>query len=251
MESEVVKVICPSHKRADRVLTKKIINNLALCVPEAQAEDYKQHNPECEIIEHPDDIIGLPLKRQWIYEQYKNVFMLDDDVDGVVRRYEDSSRPNMEKDPEFIYDLIQTTALNALNAECKMYGFSNIPTPISYVSMHPIKMSGYIGGHATGMLESEHLNWNECEGKAVEDFWISGLNAYHYRKMFIDTRFCFHQRDTFTNRGGLAEFRNLEQEEFDTKWLQRMFGKDVIQRKQNSKMRSLKTQSERRMKLPF
>jgi hypothetical protein len=39
-------IVCPSHKRADRVLTKKAVAGLILCVPESQVAEYREHNPD-------------------------------------------------------------------------------------------------------------------------------------------------------------------------------------------------------------
>lgn len=56
------KIVIPSYKRADRVLTKEICKDVILCVPESQEEDYKNYNPDVEIVCHPDSVKGLPAK---------------------------------------------------------------------------------------------------------------------------------------------------------------------------------------------
>ncbi|MEA5257215.1 hypothetical protein VB264_05410 [Arcicella aquatica] len=48
-----------------------------------------------------------------------------------------------------------------------------------------------------------------------------------------DTRFYFAQKDTFVNRGGLAEFRNIEAEQKDFEYLQQIFGKEIITLRKN------------------
>lgn len=58
-----LKIVIPSHKRHDRVFAKKIVKDPIICVAESQADIYKRYNPECEIVSHPDDIIGLIPKR--------------------------------------------------------------------------------------------------------------------------------------------------------------------------------------------
>ena len=54
-----LKIVIPSHKRHDRVFAKKLVNNPIICVAESQADLYRQYNPECEIVTHPDDVIEV------------------------------------------------------------------------------------------------------------------------------------------------------------------------------------------------
>lgn len=80
-----IPIVCPSAGRSHKVLTKRIIpEGLILCVPEAEAGLYEKHNPTCEIVAHPDSIIGLAPKRQWIIERWPSVFMVDDDITHVA-----------------------------------------------------------------------------------------------------------------------------------------------------------------------
>ena len=75
-----LRIVIPSHKRHDRVFAKKLVNDPIICVAESQADLYRQFNPDCEIVTHPDDVIGLIPKRNWMAKHFKNLFMLDDDV---------------------------------------------------------------------------------------------------------------------------------------------------------------------------
>lgn len=74
------KIVIPSHKRHDRVFAKKLVNDPIICVAECQADLYRQFNPDCEIVTHPDDVVGLIPKRNWMAKYFKELFMLDDDV---------------------------------------------------------------------------------------------------------------------------------------------------------------------------
>ena len=42
---------------------KKLVLDPIICVAESQADLYRQYNPDCEIVTHPDDVIGLIPKR--------------------------------------------------------------------------------------------------------------------------------------------------------------------------------------------
>ena len=66
--NEVVKILVPSFKRPNTVLTTKAVANCSLVVPEKQEKDYKRHN-DVPVIAHPNSIQGISNVRQWIYEQ--------------------------------------------------------------------------------------------------------------------------------------------------------------------------------------
>lgn len=241
-----VKVVIPSHRRWDRVLTTMAVDNAILCVAESQRSLYEKCNKGVEIVTHPDSVIGLARKRDWIIKHFKNVFMLDDDVEGLSRIYVGKGEPTTVE-PDEAYDIIQATAHAAHEAGAYLFGFSSSPAPISYDPFHPIRLSGYVTGCAHGVLEGSKL-WYNPDIICNEDYWISLLNAHHHRLLWKDTRFYWKQKDTFVNRGGLAEFRNIEAEEKDFQLLQRVFGDVVELRKnqQNSKHPFQKT-----LRLPF
>ena len=242
-----VKVIVPSHKRWDKVVTAQSISGIAICVPESQADAYAACNKNIEIITHPDSVVGLLAKRQWILDNFKAVAMIDDDIEVVRRMYVEKGEEN-ELEPDEAYELIQYTAFNAKMAGAYFFGFSNSPDPRFYDSLNPIKMSGWANGCAFGILPGSKL-WYNQDIKCNCDYWISALNGYYHRKAWIDTRFYFNQMDTFVARGGQAEFRSNFAEEADFKILQRVFGQNVISLRSNKK--NLKHQFQKSLKLPF
>lgn len=80
-------IIVPSHKRAGKVITHHAVSGCKICIPESQKNDYLKFHSPSEIITHPDNIIGLFPKRQWILEQFPDVFMLDDDITEMRYMY--------------------------------------------------------------------------------------------------------------------------------------------------------------------
>jgi len=244
---EAVKVVIPSHKRADRVVTLGAVSNAILCVEDSQKEMYSQSNPGVEIVTHPDSIIGLARKRDWIIKHFGDVFMLDDDIEDLRRVYVEKGE-QAKVPPDVAYDIIQVTANACRDAGFHLFGFSTAPTPLHYDSLSPIRLSGYFTGCAHGVLKGSKL-WYNPEIICNEDYWISCLNAFHHRGGYKDLRFYWSQKDTFVNRGGLAEFRNVDSEEKDFKLLQRVFGRDVIDMRKNKK--GMKHPFQKTFRLPF
>ena len=96
-----IKIVIPSHKRWDRILTTKVVDAI-VCIPESQEDMYKEHNPDVELVTHPDSVVGLTLKRQWIYEHFKNVLMLDDDITEFKRVYVKKNDKIRDKEGELL-----------------------------------------------------------------------------------------------------------------------------------------------------
>lgn len=246
--SAPVKIIIPSHKRAERVTTRHVVADAAICVPFAQVEEYTRYNPECEIIGHPDEIIGLAPKRQWIYETFKNVFMLDDDITEFKRLYVTSNYRVNNK--QLVRDIIYQTAISAKESGAFLFGFSKNNNPTAYRSLSPISLTGFINGCAHGLLEGSKL-WYNPRVTAVEDYWISCLNAHYHRYCWKDMRFTFIQQATFMNPGGQSDFRNLATEKADYEFLVKCFGSEVIRIKKESSLRKLQHPYEKTINLPF
>lgn len=243
-----VKIVIPSHKRPTRVRTLSAVAGVSLCVEESQASIYKKCNPGVEIITHPDSIIGLAAKRAWMIKNLGSIFMLDDDITDMRRVYTESGEDAVVH-PDTAHDLIQSAAYSAHQAGCYLFGFSTSPSPMTFDAQNPIQLKGFATGCAHGVLEGSKL-WYNPDVVATEDYWISLLNAYHHRKMWKDTRFYFSQKETFVNRGGQAEFRNMDTEKADYELLNRTFG-DAIQLRANGKAGNLKHEFQKSLKLPF
>ena len=226
MEQEI-KVVIASHKRAGRITTHKRVANSIICIPESQLAEYREHvGPDYEIVTHPDSVIGLSWKRQWMYEHFGDAFHLDDDLMFMKRIYTESGEPD-KVSPANIYEIIQSTARAARAAGAYVFGFNTSGKPFTYQALQPIQMSGYVNTCAFGLLTGSKLYFRP-EMRYQEDYWLAGLNAYHHRKVWRDNRFYFHFGETWTGTGGLAEFRNLGSLEEILKELQSLFGNDVI-----------------------
>ena len=103
-----LKIVIPSHKRHDRVFAKKLVNNPIICVAESQADLYRQYNPECEIVTHPDDVIGLIPKRNWMARHFGDLMMLDDDVHVVKTLFCEKGETGVIRDPDQITHIIES-----------------------------------------------------------------------------------------------------------------------------------------------
>ena len=220
------KIVIPSYKRADRVLTKEICKDVILCVPESQEEDYKNYNPDVEIVCHPDSVKGLPAKRNWMAKHFTELFMIDDDVAYVQDMTIGIGEPSSIRNKNEVYDLIQILYAIAKLLGVSLFGFGNIPTPMQYNEFEPYKLTNRVTGCSYGVIYGENTVWNE-DIPLKEDFWISGYVLYKERKILVDNRYHFVQKDTFVNAGGLSEFRSSQTEMKSILAIKKYFGDSI------------------------
>lgn len=222
-----IAIVIPSAGRADAVLTK--IAGAILYVPASEEAAYRKHNPDVEILAHADNAHrNLAEKRQDIYERWRDVFMVDDDIAFVSRLYLPGNNREQHLAPDEVRDLVQITAENARSAGLHLFGFSNHPNAKHYYPHKPIGLTSYINASAFGLLWSDKLYFTS-RTTAAESHWINLLNAAMHRKCWTDTRFCFAQapKSTFFRPGGQTAHRTLQTELEDTLFLRRMFGQAV------------------------
>ena len=221
------KIVIPSHKRHDRVFAKKLVNDPIICVAESQADLYQQFNPECEIVTHPDDVMGLIPKRNWMAKHFGELFMLDDDVHACKPIYVEKGEPSRIKDKDKITNIIQSLFEMASMMDVHLFGFTARISPVMYDESAFLSLSKMITGCSYGVIYNKNTWWNE-EIRLKEDFWISCYMKYKERKVLTDLRYNFEQKNTFVNAGGLASIRNQEEERKSILFIKKNFGDSIL-----------------------
>ena len=157
--------------------------------------------------------------------------MLYDDIYYLLKLYNYKGEEGIIRDRELAYNIIQNCYENAKQCECFLFGFSKETRPQFYNEFKPIELTGYVNGCALGLIKNKNLKFIK-ETIAVEDYYVSGLNAYYNRTAYIDMRYTFKQKATMKNLGGLASFRSLETERNDTLFLKKCFGDSITIKKE-------------------
>lgn len=230
-----VQPIIVSHKRAGQVTTHKFIAGCTVCVPESQADDYERLHPDLPRLVHPDSVVGLWAKRQWIKERVGDHMQFDDDGIGIYRIYRSlGGWRKSVMSPDRAYDLIQRTGERCRAFGAYFFGFAPHAHPMTYDGLKPFRFGGYIAGGNLGFLEGCKVWWpTDVSFGDGCDQWACLLNAYYHRYSFSDRRFAFAARQTYIGGGGLNEFRagRVEQEQLAVlAYLQEHFGHRVIVR---------------------
>ena len=251
MVMELVKLVIVSHKRAETIKSHKSFANAVVCIPESQEADYRRYNPSLNIYTHPDTVKGLAAKYIWCYKEFGNVALIGDDIDFLRRNWVADAKDKKSRiDPETAYEIIQSTAYTAKQMGAKLFAFSKESNPVAYSGQRPFKVSGLASGGVIGLLDGFKMELTtDCV--AGLDYFLSGLNAYYHRYLFVDERYFTQCKEgTFVSRGGMAEFRTMETEEKDLLMLRNLFG-DAIIIKKNANLRRLKHKFDKTLKIPF
>lgn len=243
-----IKIVIPSANRASRVRTKMVVNDAILCVPKSQVKEYKNFN-DLEVVGHPDSIIGLGNKRNWICEHFGDVFMLDDDLTSMRRMYVKGKGQSriIRKD---VTAIIQQTAETARLLGVYLFGFAPTPDPRLFHAYNPFRMTGGVIGCAMGILKGSKLKFNP-DVIASNDYYISLLNAFYHRRVFCDYRYSFEAHGTFKSAGGLGDSRMIKSEKSDYLLLRALFGDAVRRKKQNRVTATLSHEYQKKFNLPF
>jgi hypothetical protein len=155
--------------------------------------------------------------------------MVDDDVTDVRRTY----LPGGAKRParltvDEIADAIQATAETAAGFGAYLFGWSTCSDPLNYTPQQPFRLTGYVNGCAMGIRRGSKLFFHG-DALTVEDYWISLINAYRHRHVFVDLRFAVTAG--FVSAGGMAETRTAEATENGYALLKANFGAAVGRKK--------------------
>lgn len=247
MEIEI-KVVIPSKGRANTITTHKHIANAIVCVAQSELKEYKKFHPDIEFSTHPDNVIGLGPKREWIRKKFGNVMMIDDDILGM-NRLTAKKGERSRLDPETAYWIIQQCGNLAKLAGCYLFGFNTYVTPISYIGTQPFDSRGFVNGAAMGLLKGSDKIKFHPDIKVNHDIYITGLNAFFYRKAFIDNRYCITQDGIGNKVGGAASARTREAELNDLNILKKCFGTAI--KESSPKDTSVKHEFYKKLVIPY
>lgn len=240
-EQGLIPIVVPSHKRPNALHVLGAISNVIVCIPEAQAESYRQANPDVEFVTHPDEVLGISNKRQWMYEKFGDMFMVDDDVTRFTRMMIPPKGSWMaevadETDtltPDEAYDVVQQLAQVAREMGAMVYGLSHSNNPTYAKPMEPFSFNKFISAATMGLFKSPHLFFPSDEpAKVCEDNFMVLLNAHYHRYALVDNRYGIERYPTSKNTGGMGTQRTVDLEKQAFFYLKEKFGA-AVQRKQS------------------
>jgi hypothetical protein len=246
-----VTIVCPTHGRAGNVKTFRVFgDDLLLSVSESQAPLYREAYPDAELDVHPDSVVGLSAKRQFRYDRFGDVFMVDDDVASLMDMARPAGGSARVDDPQRARDVVQRAFDQAEDMGAFLFGFNQNADPAMYRPQLPFRLTGFIGGHAMGVRKGSKLWFPKTGMHGSEDMWVSALNAHAHRFCLIDQRYCFVQLGTFSSKGGQAAMRTMKSLEVNLEALRESFG-DAITRKKGTMRAGLSHEFQITLNVPW
>lgn len=214
-----------SRGRHKSITTHKLLKDYVVVVPESELKLYSKVINKKDLISIPDEIIGLGAVRNWVLENFNRdiIIMFDDDIKHLINLTRLS--PIKITDVETIDQIIQNTVINAIDAECKLFGFSQKGDVRKYRSNEPFQLKTWVGGVVGISRSRNNLQFTVVnKGKVDVDYTLQHL--LKFRKVWVDERFCFYQ-DRDCNIGGSSQFRNSETMKKEMQYLKDKWGKYI------------------------
>ena len=250
-----LKIVIPSRGRADRVLAKNAVVDPIICVRASSADEYREHNPEVEVVAHPDEVEdrSFTAKLQWILDHFGNVMYLDDDSEYMLRLYAPKgARAAAKMTAEEATAIVHSTYLAAQDIGAYYWGFNTQVNPLAFSGHVPIKVSGMCWGNGCGIRYADDgckLFW-EPTIRTNNDYWMALLNAHHHRYAYFDHRFVFLAKGTFNTPGGASAYRTEAVEKTAYEKLKMYFGERITLKK-DAPLAKRKHRYQPQINLPF
>jgi hypothetical protein len=164
--------------------------------------------------------------------EYPCVVMVDDDVTHIYSqvgfhklRIEDAGTARA---------LVERTAIAAMDAGARVFGFQQAARPLTYANFRPFSVNTWVGG-VVGIIGRDLRYDTSLLLRADIDFCLQSL--MHDRFVLVDGRYSFiHTR--FAGAGGNAKQRSAARHEQEIRYLKRKWGRflDVVQAKGTTRL---------------
>jgi hypothetical protein len=242
-------IVSPSHGRAGSVKVTRLLPDIPLCVPASQAAAYRESNPENELIVHPDEVVGLSAKRQWLFERYGDLFMLDDDVQYMMELMRAGGGSKRITDPQTVRDLITRLFDQAEQMGAYLVGFANFANPATVWPQEPFQLTGFVPGRAIGVRAGGKLFFPD-QVLITDDLFVSALNAHYHRFCLRDNRYVFMAPGTWKNPGGMNVHRSWETMLRNNQLMIDLFGEAIVL-KTGSTAAKIKHEAQLALRMPW
>lgn len=225
-----VAVVCPSYRRAGRVITRRWWPDLTLAVRESEAEEYAaQEGGDLLII--PDGAVqDLPSTRNWLLDNlfatHEFVLMVDDDL-AEVGHFEirDGKAVDLPYDSESIWHLIEQGCQLARDAEVHLWGVNVQADPKFYREYSPFAFLSPVLDPFKAHRRSAPRYDARVAFKMDFDFWLQHIRADHKT---LRLNYAYYRADHFKLPGGMTSQRSLEVEREHGAALVRKWGSRVV-----------------------
>lgn len=231
-------VAIPTYKRAGNVPTLSLFDNPVLFVDTAELEQYRAEYPNATIVEYVGEG-GLTPKLEFILDYaleqgYDAVFKIDDDFEAMG--YFAEGYTDRTQDRKRIYNVLERTVVNALDAGTPLFSFLQVADIRKYKGNMPFNLFATLKLGAYGIVLLPELKVRFDRRFVMKqdiDFCLQTL--MWYRLVWIENRYSFYCKPTMGTKGGVASYRTRDRELammelLRKKWGSEMFGNSTSDR---------------------
>lgn len=220
-----MKFFSPSYKRANGVLTHKILPEVVYCVHEFEANTYREAGHQVQLI--PDKEKGnIARVRNWIKRHGEKCgekfIIIDDDVKKFTfwngNKQQALEGDNLVEHIEHMFDL-------AISWGIKFFGVNPAIDKGSYREYTPFSLTSYISGSFNGFLDCPLYFDESFPLKEDYDFTLQMLQKF--RKVLRFNAYGMSKND-HGNLGGCANYRTYVKEKEQMALLQKKWGKKIV-----------------------
>lgn len=228
-----VKIVIPSQGRAEIMTTQKIVpkSDTIICVPESEKDLYKSLHPDNQIVCHPDSVVGISNKRQWILKEIGPCTMIDDDIIGLTTLH--TLKPRKITEPEEVYSIIENLQTLAEDLGIKTFGVNTIGNPkffnASKCFTHTEKFYCILGFTGISEDDFDYFPSGEEHNRTLKsDDYSYLINLFYNRKSVLDTRYAvLLNKDNKLLETGCNTYRDEECFKESALFMKQCFGDSV------------------------
>lgn len=224
-----MKIAIPSANRAKNVLTAEWLKKASIFCPEDQAEDYKKHNPENEIIGVPLTYKNITQTRNFIIQHYQganadisDVVMLDDDIRAVG--YHEANEMEQVNEDYFL-DFCEDMFLMCKELGTVVWGVNMQSDKKFYREYSPFSFNSVVCATLMGIVKNDFKFDERFWLKEDFDYCIQVLNKY--RKILRNNKW-FYLAEHLKTEGGCSKDRTMEAENEQMELLVKKWGGRLV-----------------------
>jgi hypothetical protein len=226
MDPRDMRIVLPSRRRVAWCRESlKLWPTATVCVGEEEAADYRALG--CEVVTHPDNIVGLGRLRQWIIEHFTErcIIQVNDDIRGlwcVVGK-----RSRVITDPPSIWQILLNSATIAEGLGISCFAYSRFGGDVRmFEATKPFSVK-LLDCSLFGMIDRNYRfdpNVSQCD-----DVDLTLQCLLKERIVWTDVRFAPVRLSNggFSDKmemGGNAVSRGVEQTKREVEYLQKKWG---------------------------
>lgn len=225
-----MKIIAPSYKRAGNVKAEKYFKeHLILAVHEFEADEYRHHHPDNELMILPDSTRGnMGAVRNYIRDNVndRHLVMLDDDVSKMGYHENNGGQYTMTLDRalEFLENGFQM----AEELGTILWGVNLQSDPKFYRQYSPFSLLAPVLGTFCCHIvdDTSSIRYDERLGLNEDyDFALQVMHKYH--KILRFSKY-YYVADHLTMAGGCGSYRTLLAEKEQAEIMLKKWGSDVV-----------------------